>query len=326
MSQLREEELLAFHDELKKSAALNARTLLGGAGAGAGVGALVGSVGGAVHGAIQGARKGREEGGMGGLAGGFTGAAGGAVRGAGYGAAAGALGGAGVAAVRPNAIGSLVARDGALGAGARFGQRQVHALTGWTPKGGIESIRGGAYDARQALQSAKPKDLPQASKALQSAEAAQSMGLTSLPGYAKALQQHGAKKVLQTDASAVWHSGGLTGKALTIGLPAATLASDIRRPESAEGPGKGELIGRSIAGTAGGVLGTAMPIGGQIALGAGMGAVGGLVGRGVDRLRGRKRHPPGDLTPPEQQQSSHTPTERVMSPAAAGRPPEGVSA
>jgi hypothetical protein len=320
MSRLNENELLAFRDELKKTAAPNLHRLLGGVGAGAGVGALTGSLGGAALGAVRGAKAGREEG-TGAIVGGLSGALGGAVRGAGIGAAVGGAGGA----LAPR-MGNLSSASGAVGASARFGKRQLHALTGWTPEGGLEAIRGGAYDSRQALRTAKTPHIQQAQKALSSAASAQRMGLTSLPGYAKAIKEKGLKEVAKTDAAAQWHSGGIDTKALGIGLPALALASEVGKKESPEGPGKGELLGRSAAGTVGGLLGSAMPIAGQIALGGAMGAAGGIVGRGVDRLR--KRRPPtsGQSIPPEQQSGSHVPTERVTSSAAAGQIPEGLSA
>lgn len=66
-------------------------------------------------------------------------------RGAAIGTAAGGAAGAGLGAVAP----------GAAGAVSRFGQRQLHSLTGWKPSGGLHSIRAGAYDARQALHGAQ---------------------------------------------------------------------------------------------------------------------------------------------------------------------------
>lgn len=319
MPKLKEDTLLAFRDELRKTAAPNLQHLLGGVGSGAGVGALTGALGGAALGAVRGAKAGREEG-TGAVTGGLSGALGGAARGAGLGAALGGASGA----LAPR-ISRLSQAPGALGASARFGKRQVHALTGWAPEGGLEAIRGGAYDAREALRTAKPQHRQQAQKALASSAAAQEMGLTNLPGYVKAIKDKGLKEVVKTDAAAQWHSGGVGMKALGVGLPALALASEVGKKESPDGPGKGELVGRSAAGAVGGLLGSAMPIAGQIALGGAMGAAGGMVGRGIDRLRKRPAAS-GQPTPPEQQMGSHVPTERVTSHAAAGQLPEGLSA
>ena len=324
MSQFSDRTLSALREELSKLAAPNFHSLVGGAGAGMGLGAAVGGVGGAVHGAVKGYRKAKEEGSSG-LVGGLAGAAGGAARGAGVGAAAGALGGAGLGAASPKALGRLVSADNAAGSAARFGQRQVHSLTGWTPKKGIESIRGGAYDAREALRTAKgAKEVQQAHKALETAEASQRMGLTNLPGYAKAVNREGLANVLKTDAAAQWHSGGIAAKALGVGLPAAALAAEVAKKEQPEGEGRGQALGRAIGGTIGGVMGTAMPIAGQIALGSGLAATGNFIGKGIDRLRGRRPLKTYTPPPPEQYPGSHVPTERIMSPAAAGQPPEGL--
>lgn len=307
--------MLAFRDELQKTSAIASKLL--GAGGGAGVGALLGAAGGGLVGAVRGAHQAGDAG-ESRLSGGLAGALGGASAGAGL----GALGGAATGALRSDAIQKLTRTEGMAGSAARFGERQVHALTGVVPKGGIEAIRGGAYDARQALKGANS---PQARKGLAAAEASQKMGLTSLPGYVNAVRREGLKNVAKTDLAAQWHSGGIGTKALGVGLPAAMLASDIAKKEQPTGTGKGESVGRSLGGAVGGLLGSSMPISGQLALGAATGVAGRYVGRGVDRLRGRPASKP-PLTPPEQQQGSHVPTERVMSPAAMGKPPEGMHA
>jgi len=212
---------------------------------------------------------------------------------------------------------------------SRFAQRQLHGLSGWTPKAGLESIRGGAFEARKKLESALASghgpSIELAQKGFNAAHQAQEAGLTNLPGYAKALQKDPVG-TLKKDVAAQWHSGGRVEKALGIGLPLLGLAHDIRTPERETGPGKGELLGRGIGGAAGGFLGSSMPLAGQLLVGAATGMAGGLVGKGVDRLRGRKPSSPGQLTPPEQSQGQHVPTERVMSPAAMGQPPEGMIA
>lgn len=75
---------------------------------------------------------------------------GGALRNALSGAATGGLlgagAGAGLHALKPDVAGSI----------GRFGQRQVHALTGWTPQGGIRAgLRDGAFDAAERLHAAQ---------------------------------------------------------------------------------------------------------------------------------------------------------------------------
>lgn len=163
--------LLALQDELEKDAALPglqaARTLLsrqGSAiGAGAGLGAAVGGIGGLGVGGVRGYREAREQGmsrGQAALMG-----AGKGLMGVGRGATIGALTGAGAGALSGQR-GVEMARELSKGEGARAslartGQRQLHSLTGWTPEGGLESIRGGAWGAKQ-----------RAAKALQKWEAA----------------------------------------------------------------------------------------------------------------------------------------------------------
>lgn len=187
---------------------------------------------------------------------------------------------------------------------ANFGKRQLHGVSGWTPKAGIGSI---GMDA-----------------------GAKHTGLTNLPDYVKGMAND-PKRYLKRDVSNSWHSGGRVSKALMVGLPAMGVAHDIATPEQATGPGKGERIGRGLAGAAGGMLGSSMPLSGQLLLGGAMSHVGGTIGKGVDRLRGRKPGTPppptaGQPIQPDQQSGSHVPTERVMSNAAMGQPPEGASA
>lgn len=149
--------LLAFQSELRKLAwGPEAAARLRGAGAAGGLGALLGAGGGALAGGTSAYRSAREQGetrthaGLAALRSGMGGAVSGGVLGgllgAGAGAASKRLGG-GVAD-------ALTEARGPVGAFVRAGQRQVHGLTGWTPEGGLEAIRGGAYDAKRSLREA----------------------------------------------------------------------------------------------------------------------------------------------------------------------------
>ena len=150
---------------------------LGGVGAGAGVGALAG----AGIGTAMGYRQARQEGAGRGqaLAQGLSRAGRGAVRGALVGGAGlGALQAGGVA---PGLAGSLTRAPSLVGSAARMGQRQVHGLTGWTPKGfgsaeGLRQIGGGSATAEKALEKAwssdSTKGLGGAAKQLQAARKA----------------------------------------------------------------------------------------------------------------------------------------------------------
>jgi hypothetical protein len=315
----------AFGGELEKLADMQMR--LGNIGALGGAGAVVGAAGGAVAGGVGRYRKARREGGGigGSLAAGVGGAASGAGKGALLGAGAGALAGA----AAPKALyGQMAEMKGALGAASRFGQRQVHAATGWLPTAGdpksIEKIRGGAYSARQTLEKAiaekrAPEAVSRARGGLDAAEKAQQMGLTSVPGYAKSLRAKPLETV-RAGMAEQWRSGGVGMKALTVGLPAVGAVSALRSAESPTGAGKGERVGRELAATAGGLLTAPLPfVPGQVVSSA-LGSAGGFIGRGVDRLRGRK--PAGVVqhaVPPENVAGQHVPTERVTSPAATGQ-------
>jgi len=307
---LDEAVLLAFRDELRKEAGFALKNI----GSLGGRGALLGAGGGAILGGIHGYQH-AEENGQSGVAG----ALGGAVHGATMGGMAGGLVGGAAGGLVKRDLSHLTQAPGALGAASRFGQRQVHGLTGMLSPSEIEGVRGGAYDARQALTTAKAegsKSVPRLEKALNASERAQNMGLTSLPGYLKSVKKNGIGATLRTSAEEQWRNQPLL-TAAAVGLP---LAAGALAPTE-EGQGRGEAVGRAVGGAAGEIAGGIMPIGGQIALGAGSSQVGAWAGRGVDRLRGRRLHnaPTPTMEPTEAQQTA---TERVMSPAAAGQAPE----
>lgn len=318
MTHISEESMLAFQGYISKEAAslspliakLTQRpvrhAMQQGVGTGMGLGLMSGAAigaGTAGKGAYDdaremGATKGRA------LLSGLGAGLGGAVRGAGKGALVGAATGGALGALRPGATAgaakALSASPGPLGASARFGQRQVHGFVGGSARA-LERARGGAYPARQALESAVAKNDPKAilqnKKWLSSAEKAQDMGLTSLPGVAKAIPEHGLGKVVGTGLSEQWHSMSPSMKALMVGFPALSVAGAAAGQEMPSGPGKGERIGKAL-----GTLGYgAMPlgIGASMALGTGLERAGGLVGRGVDKLRGRTQQPePGPAPEP----------------------------
>lgn len=155
------------------------------AGAGLGLGAVGGAGIGAVGGAVSGYRKAREEGqGMAGaLASGAMGAGSGAFKGGLVGGALGAAGGAAAGHLNPQLGSALAKQENAVGKVSRFGQRQLHGLTGWTPEGGLRSIHGGAHQQVQALEGAReslqnlrttaPEALQKARQDLSAARAAQ---------------------------------------------------------------------------------------------------------------------------------------------------------
>ena len=163
--------LIYMRAELSKSASainnlLSNPRLHGSLGLGGALGGI-GAVGGALAGAgvkgVQAYRDAKEQGaGTGGAAlHSLMGAAGGAQRGAMIGGAAGFGAGALAGAVRPGQASALRGRlseMAGIGGAARFGQRQVHAVSGWRPdQADASSIRQlgiGAHGAEQRLKGA----------------------------------------------------------------------------------------------------------------------------------------------------------------------------
>lgn len=126
-------------------------THAGGIGAGAGLGAAGGGAVGAGAGALHGYQEAKEKG-ESGFAGALTGAGGGAYRGALIGGAGGAaLGATGGRASRALA-GVAEGASGGLSpaAIARFGQRQLHSVTGLTPGGAPRLLPSGAVNPEYA--------------------------------------------------------------------------------------------------------------------------------------------------------------------------------
>jgi len=313
-------------------------------GAGLGAGAGIGGALGALHGAVSGYRDAREQGhGVGGAA---LGALGGGVRegamGAALGGGAGMLAGGGAALARPElaarAAGAIEGAPGALGSFGRFGQRQVHGLTGWTPEEGLSSIRGGAFGARSTAEAAHKnmydvigqnpndqkavgtaiKSYAHAGRAARAAQELEDRGMTSLPGTVKAIARD-PRGALAAGFKDQWHGAHPAMRAAMIGLPALDIAKTIAEPEDPE-HGKGSRIGGSLAGLAAGAALGGAPLAAQAVGTLAAVPVGSLLGKGVDKLRGGLVHRKPELEPPDNQQ--HVPTERELSPAAAGVLPE----
>lgn len=219
---------------------------------------------------------------------------------------------------------------------ANFGKRQLHALTGWTPHGflnheagqgakWIEEIGAGAGPARlrhAVAEEGPAKEL--ATQALGVNERAQHMGLTSIPGFARSLWNDPGE-TLRAGFNQQWH--GTTGKekAFMVGLPLAATALTAASADDPENPHKGRDLGAGIAGTAVGMVTGTMPVVTGMAVGEAASRAGGAVGGVVDKIRKRRRQLPplGQLQPPpEEARGQHVPTERVLSPAAAGQMPE----
>jgi len=325
---LSEDVLLAFQDELDKVALVNpiigsAATLgVGGALAGGGLGYL--------RAKMQGQEGAEALKSMG--------------RGALVGGGAGAAGGAGLAALAPRVGGAV----------SRFGQRELHGLTGWKPEGGLHAIRGGAYDAREGVQEARKaltsaqsaaktnfdpvvalqhqksiagaeKGLTSALERRQAAVKAEEMGLTSIPGMLKSVKQHGLMPTLGAATDVAIKGQHPAMAAAQVGLPLAFAAHEAvrHRPEGTEGS-RAEAIGSNIGQGIGGVIGMPLPVVGSTMIGEGLGRVGRLVGKGVNKLQGVVRKHTELPMPDPSSNGQNTPTERVHSDRAMGYAPETI--
>lgn len=316
MTHLTEPVLLAFRTELRKIAGISPTM-----GAGLTLGAI-GAIGGGAKKYLEARDRGEGVGGA-------------LAEGAGGAALGGALGGAAGA-------GLGVFHPGAAGAVSRFGQRQFHGLTGWKPEGGLATIRGGAFDAKQRLDTAHAmhqtataahaagptaetatalgkaeKELRNATAGHAAAEKAETMGLTSLPGYVQSVKKHGLFPSMKASADEQLHGTTLGQKALVLGLPAAGLAHAAMSQPGVddEGLSKGERVGKQVGELVGGVAGGAIPVVGQTIFQEGAGRIGKLIGGGVDRFR---RAPATNPTDPLLSSGQTTPSEIVTSPRVSG--------
>lgn len=350
MSNIKEASLLAFRDELKKTASrLTGAGALGGLGVGAG--AAVGSLIGGARSYQKAKDEGIDTGGA--VAHGFLGG----LSGAGKGALVGGGVGAGVGVLRPG-LGMAAAEkfthaDNSLGSLARFGQRQVHGLTG---HGDIKGLRGGSFDAEQGLSAAEsalidaakshhnelakgpvPEHLlgrleknfasartghEEAGKMFDAATKAEQMGLSSIPGTLKSLATHPID-TLTTGLKSQYEGAGAAGKTL-MGVGTALGAKQVYDEASTPGEDRGKRVGRAVGGVAGGlVFAPVMPIGASIAAGEATSRLGGAIGS----IRRKKPVQASEISaghlqhPADSPGAGSAPTEVIRTPAADNRPP-----
>jgi hypothetical protein len=190
-----------------------------------------------------------------------------------------------------------------IGMVARFGQRAAHSLTGWTPQGGLEELRHGSYAAKQSLGALKNKseaagkdltgkfvaptarEMELAEKRVAATQASQDMGLTNLPGYARALSKD-PKATLLTAAGDAWHGMDPMSKSLMIGLPAVQGAMELKNSKE-EDPLHRSRLERAAgmgANVAGGLLMSPLTQTMQMGLGPYAGRLGAATGRAADRV------------------------------------------
>ncbi len=356
--------LLAFEDELEKRAFIGRlatsvapklapqigsflRRGAGGMGVGAGLGTAAGAVVGGGGGAYKGYREAKEQG-QSGLAGALGGAGKGAISGATIGAGVGAVGGlaaGGGSAAAAKTLQGLAEAKGPVGSFARFGQRQVHGLTGAVPGGAergtaeytraLHKLRmaAGSGEAVKGLSSAKkaletasasnnPKAVEKAIAAVRQAQGrydiareAESKGLTSVPGILKSLgSKEGIKDVWRLGVKPRWQSG-VMGKAM-VALPVAAAAGELARPadQDPEGRGRGERFLGAVGSNVGYMAAPFTSYAGGEALGRGAGAAGRGIGKGIDALVGAVR---GKSPKPPLDDLGHNPSAPGVEPGAA---------
>lgn len=348
--------LESFELELEKGAApltgaLNfIRRGAGGAGTGLGLGTAAGALTGGAAGAYRGYQRAKEEG-QSGVAGALGGLASGAGKGAALGAAAGTAGGLVAGGSSAAAAKTLQAvaqgKNNPVSSFARFGQRQVHGLTGLVPGGAARgtaeytrALHGLRFDtgsgeavkalggAKKALEAAQEKGNPQlierAAKAVTDAKQrygiaheAEQKGLTNLPGLVRSLgSKEGIKDVWRLGLKPQWQHQGAMGKAM-VALPVGMSVAELgkAKEEDPEGRGRGERFFQQMGNNAGFMSAPFLPMGASEILGRGLGAAGRGVGKGIDAAVGavssRVKKPPME--------------ELGHNPSAPGVEPSGMS-
>lgn len=275
MSKIGNAALSSFQEELAKMAAPS--TILGTGGALGGLGVGVGGILGAGIGGVRKYQQAREEGGtrLQAMGAGLSGAYSGGTTGALAGGALGMAGGSALGHLAPETGNAIVknlnAREGIPGAFARFGQRQVHGLTGYA-EGHLGDIRHGAWASRRAEEAARAElsaaragtsqpgliasgvnkvlgrthveaaksNLAKAVNARKVSEEVERMGMTSVPGYLRSMKQNGVGTTLGTAAKDFWSNADPLTKAMAVGSGYGVV-SEAMKDENPMYPGEGRL-------------------------------------------------------------------------------------
>jgi hypothetical protein len=191
-----------------------------------------------------------------------------------------AIGGAVIGGAAGLIPGQFLSRAGRQQA-ERFGQRQVYSLTGIAPKGSrtgyatADKLNPNTGDAvKDRLTTARTlgySDSPDMEKAIQK-------GIHTVPGFLKGVVTQPVD-TLRHGAVAFGKPGAVLGLgAMGLGVPGAI--------KNTSESGRAENIGRLAGETVGYIGGMPVPIVGNMALGAGLGQVGGAAGRAFGRLTG----------------------------------------
>jgi hypothetical protein len=247
-----------------------------GAGGLAGIGMGVGALGGAAHGALT--NRDAQ-----GNAAPISGALSGAMRGAQLGLAGGAVAGA----IKPqwgtSALQHLAGREDNIGKMVRFGGRQVRSLTG---VGDTKVLRGGLYDAQQALKGLQtnPKATADAiSRAQQRVSILQdthNRGLDHLPGLISSVRKDGLVPTMRDSLASQWRGGDVWDKGLLATGMALPLAGAAMAPADQQTAGN---WGHAIGSTLGNMITPAhMPMMGALVANTAAETTGRLAGSAVD--------------------------------------------
>lgn len=342
----------AFADELEKVALtpvggvlqnLARRSLS--AGSMASLGAVgvggVGAVAGGVQGGLEAQRKGESA-----LSGAIHGAGRGAALGSSLGAAAGGIGGFAAGRRGADLAKVLARRRDAIGGISRFGQRQLHSVTGAVPEGfandvrAIRSIGAGGRaterslrDAQKHLRKAKltsapPSKVQKLEKRLELAQSAKmhagkadAAGMTSIPGMARTLIQDPRKFVHGVGHATAqqWKETPGAAKALAYGMPAAYVVGEAAKKQEEGDRGRASRTLAALGDAAPFML--PMPILGSTVLSGGLRAAGGAVGS----LRRKKPALPAEEPSGTAPAGSVPAPERIFSDRASGSGVEGWS-
>ncbi len=307
----------------------------------AAVGAGLGAASGGALGGVQGYRKAKEEGGSR-VGGALRGALGGAGRGAAVGGLAGGAAGALGGGTSQRLTRELSGGEGRIGRLSRFGERQVHSLTGALPAGmtpaqgraaiganpsaalkkelleartaggAARQVRPGVFKDGPPIIEVDPKHAKTVSrleKAVAHAEKTEELGATSVPGLFKALAKH-PTDTIRSAVGQQWHGSGRVGKAMAFGLPTAMVGAQAARSSKPGEESRGKRMARAAVDSVPFMAAPAMGILGSSAL-----------GMGASKLMGKKPHPQVGPLPEDAPSSGNV--ERVLSPGAQGKPPEG---
>ncbi len=301
------------------------------------VGGAAGGGLGAAAGGVRGYQRAKEEGrsGLSGaLQGGLRGAAGGVALGAAAGGVAGAAGGGRAQKL----VRSISKGKGAPGAVSRFGERQVHSLTGAMPQGlgrseglramGASPVADTSEKLMKAIAESKgplgaltgakgvaqDKTVASLTKALGHAEKAEELGMTSVPGALKAFATKPVQ-ALKAGAGREWHdSPTVGGKLMTLGLPAGLVASEAARSSKPGEEGRASRTLSSIGLTAPFSL-TPMGFTGGMLASTVLGGIGSKAGKLMSKKKKLGQNP-GPPVPEEASESGSV--EHELSPRASG--------